>query len=408
MKKNWTRFMALVLSMAMALTLMQGVALAAETAPVSTQEAVVLNQANTCGDNLTWAYSDKTLTISGTGKMYDYNTKDAPWERYEDTTTKVVISSGVTSVGAEAFDGFERVTSISLPSSLTTIGAGAFEECEAVTSITIPAKVTSIGREAFGECRSLTKITFKGNAPTIGTNAFEDVKATVTYPANNSTWTADVRQNYGGKLTWKSSSSSTSSSSSSTTTTTVTKLSKPDVEDPINKPKAILVSWEKVKNAKGYYVYRKTGSATKWTKVATVKGGNVLSWKDTKATTNGTKYTYTVRAYAGSVKSSYEKGEEIYRLTRGSITSKKSSAKKKLTVKWKKNAKASGYQVQYSTSSSFTKKTTKTVSGASTLSKTISGLKSGKKYYVRVRSYKKVKGEKYYSAWSTVSSVTVK
>lgn len=403
MKKNWTRFMALVLSMAMALTLMQGVALAAETAPVSTQEAVVLNQANTCGENLTWEYKDKTLTISGTGAMYSYNTKDAPWEKYEEAATKIVIGSGVTTVGAEAFDGFERVTSVSLPGSLTTIGAGAFEECEALTSLTIPAKVKTIGKEAFGECKALSKITFKGNAPTIGTNAFEDVKATVTYPSGDSTWSSSVRKNYGGKLTWKASGTTTS-----TTTTTVTKLSKPDVEDPVNKPKAILVRWEKVKNAKGYYVYRKTGSSKKWTKVATVKGGNVLQWKDTKATSNGTKYVYTVRAYAGSVKSSYESGEEIYRLTRPTITSKKSSAKKKLTVKWKKNAKASGYQVQYSTSSSFTSKTTKTISGASNISKTISGLKSGKKYYVRVRSYKKASGDKYYSAWSAVSSVTVK
>ena len=72
------------------------------------------------------------------------------------------------------------------------------------------------------------------------------------------------------------------------------------------------------------------------------------------------------------------------------------------TVKWKKKTKITGYQIQYSTSSKFSKKSTKTVKikKAKTTSKKINDLKSLKKYYVRVRTYKNSKKKTYYSSWS--------
>ncbi|MGN0527529.1 MAG: fibronectin type III domain-containing protein, partial [Eubacterium sp.] len=86
------------------------------------------------------------------------------------------------------------------------------------------------------------------------------------------------------------------------------------------------------------------------------------------------------------------------------------SAKSKgFTVKWKKQAtQTTGYQIQYSTSSKFTSPKTVTVSSYKTTSKTISKLKSKKKYYIRIRTYKTVSGTKYYSSWSSAKSVTTK
>ncbi|MFR5875311.1 MAG: fibronectin type III domain-containing protein [Eubacterium sp.] len=80
------------------------------------------------------------------------------------------------------------------------------------------------------------------------------------------------------------------------------------------------------------------------------------------------------------------------------------------TVKWKKVSGVTGYQVKYSTSSKFAKDKTKTlkVSQASTASKTISGLTSRKKYYVRVRTYKTANKKTTYSSWSKTKSVTTK
>ena len=79
-------------------------------------------------------------------------------------------------------------------------------------------------------------------------------------------------------------------------------------------------------------------------------------------------------------------------------------------VKWKKKTKITGYQIQYSTSSKFNKKSTKTVKikKAKTTSKKITDLKSSKKYYVRVRTYKNSKKKTDYSAWSKKKSITTK
>lgn len=91
---------------------------------------------------------------------------------------------------------------------------------------------------------------------------------------------------------------------------------------------------------------------------------------------------------------------------------KKISAPKarSFTVTWKKNTEADGYEIQYSTSKSFTGKTTKEVlvtRGAKT-SKKIKKCKSGKKYYVRIRTYKQVGETIYYSAWSKTKYKKVK
>ena len=86
------------------------------------------------------------------------------------------------------------------------------------------------------------------------------------------------------------------------------------------------------------------------------------------------------------------------------LTSPKSGQVK---AKLKKVKGVSGYQIKLSTNGKFTKKTTKTVNTGK-LGKTIGGLKAGSTYYVKVRSYKTVKGKKYYSKYSAVKTVKVK
>lgn len=94
------------------------------------------------------------------------------------------------------------------------------------------------------------------------------------------------------------------------------------------------------------------------------------------------------------------------------ITSVKSKKKKQITVSWKNNIKnVTGYEIQYSTSKKFTKKTTKTVTakGKKAKSKTISKLKSKKTYYVRIRAYKnQSQGEKFYGKYSKTLKIKVK
>ena len=91
------------------------------------------------------------------------------------------------------------------------------------------------------------------------------------------------------------------------------------------------------------------------------------------------------------------------------------AASRAVTVKWKKlatkmsTARISGYQIQVATNSKFTTgKKTVNVAGYTKISKKITGLKGGKRYYVRIRTYKTISGVKYYSPWSKAKIVTTK
>ncbi|GHT20682.1 hypothetical protein AGMMS4957_08280 [Bacteroidia bacterium] len=104
------------------------------------------------GDNL-------TLTITGTGAMPDYSSDTrAPWYSSSTSITTVVINSGVTSIGSQAFWDCDGLTSVTIPNSVTSIEDWAFAGCSGLTSVTIPNGVTSIGDDAFSFCTNLTAI----------------------------------------------------------------------------------------------------------------------------------------------------------------------------------------------------------------------------------------------------------
>ena len=149
--------------------------------------------------------------------------------------------------------------------------------------------------------------------------------------------------------------------------------------------------------AKGKITY-KTGNK----KVATVNSKG-------KVTVKGTgKATITVTAKATSTYSKCVKKITVYGVPKKPGMKKLTAGKKKFTVQWKKDKKADGYQVQYSTDKKF-KKNVKSVNVSKKSTKTtVKKLKKGKTYRVRVRSYKKIDGKKYYSGWGKVKSVKVK
>lgn len=98
------------------------------TEPWSQFKKIVAILDYTCGKNLTWAFDDATgtLTISGTGEMYDYDNFPAPWDEFKNQITQIVIPDGVTRIGNGAFRDLQYVTSITIPFSMTSIGAEAF------------------------------------------------------------------------------------------------------------------------------------------------------------------------------------------------------------------------------------------------------------------------------------------
>lgn len=198
------------------------------------ESAVV--ESGTCGENLTWTLDAAgTLTVSGTGAMEDFSySGGTPWHQSRSSIKAVVIESGVTSIGEEAFNKCSSLTGITIPASVTTIGDSAFWFCdslkdvyitdlaawcridfrgtpmsyakniwldgqkivsvtmpEGVTEVkaytfygfkdliqvTIPESVTAIGDRAFSGCSSLTSITIPEGVTTIGDRAFDGCRS---------------------------------------------------------------------------------------------------------------------------------------------------------------------------------------------------------------------------------------
>lgn len=89
----------------------------------------------------------------------------------------IILPEGLTKIGKNAFDSCQSVVNFTLPQTLKTIGDEAFRSCFAVSTITIPVSVTSIGRLAFIGCTSLSEIHIPKNVYTIGFNPFYGCKS---------------------------------------------------------------------------------------------------------------------------------------------------------------------------------------------------------------------------------------
>lgn len=192
----------------------------------------------------TGVLSGKTLTISGTGVMPDFNFPEgnlAPWWNYEalgmltsfgsfkleGELKKVVIKDGVTNVGSYALfclpaatqvtlpDSVTRIgrygiamcskltgmsipkgvteigdfglagdglTAVTLPDGLQSLGRGAFDACTSLTNTTLPAAITAVPGKCFANCTKLLNVKYAGTVTAIGDLAFESCKSLVTAP----------------------------------------------------------------------------------------------------------------------------------------------------------------------------------------------------------------------------------
>ena len=114
----------------------------------------------------TWELDGTVLTISGNGRMGNYQpVSKSPWGG---SITEVIINSGVTSIGDRAFQDCSSLTSVTIPDSVTSIGEFSFRGCTGLTSVTIPGSVKSIDLGAFYECTVLTSITITAGVTSIG------------------------------------------------------------------------------------------------------------------------------------------------------------------------------------------------------------------------------------------------
>lgn len=98
-------------------------------------------------------------------------------------------------------DQIDRITSV-LFVTTKVIGQNLLEYHHQLIEATLPYDLAEIRSGAFRGCAALREITFWGEAPVIAEDAFAGVTATVYYPADDETWTEEVRRDYGGDLTW--------------------------------------------------------------------------------------------------------------------------------------------------------------------------------------------------------------
>ena len=138
----------------------------------------------TCGELLSWAVEGSTLYITGTGDMYDF-TAGAPWQMYKYSISQVVISDGVTSVGAYAFQDYDSLSSVEFGNSIVSIGKDAFSGCDSLSSITLPASFKKFGENSFRSCANLKEIHCSGNFPRFDENCLWDTYTTIYFSASN-------------------------------------------------------------------------------------------------------------------------------------------------------------------------------------------------------------------------------
>ena len=173
MQKFHIRLMALVMAATLILCVVPAVS-AAETS-------------GSCGDSLTWSFSGDTLTITGSGVMYDYDEDNlSPWYSFREQITVLSLPDGLTNVGNLAFYGCIRVETVKIPDSVTAIGQHAFHGCTAMTMLDLGSGLTSIGDSAFRECIGLPALRLPGSLKSIGSHAFYRCESLtdITVPAS--------------------------------------------------------------------------------------------------------------------------------------------------------------------------------------------------------------------------------
>jgi len=358
-----------------------------------------------CGSNLSWAISaDGVLTISGTGSMNNYHFSlyeypnyqgeaefcedwcDAPWYFHREKIKKVIIQSGVTTIGEEAFTGLCNLTEVVLPVGLSEIGRGAFYSCYSLKTISLPEGLTEVEDEIFMDCSSLETICIPKGVTSIGFAAFLycDNLKNVVYGDTKTQWHRIYIEGDNESLiraTISCVEEKKKVGKVALSTSTYVYNSK------VKSPKII------VKDSKGKTI------SSKYYTVSKPSGRKNIG-----------KYTYTIK-FKGAY--SDNKAKKLILTIKPAKTTIKApkAAKKDITVKWTKgkSSQVSGYEILLATNNKFTKnKKTVTVKGVNITSKKVTKLKIKTKYFVKVRTYKTVKGVKIYSDWSKVKTCKTK
>lgn len=370
------------------------------------------NVTRIAGAQITWDYDAGILSFSGKGALSIdleahyrhalsdtdswsvYSDADNCWSFIRDHVTGISIGKGITSIPERAFAWFNHLTDVKLPDGLKTIGKEAFYACGELRKLSVPDSVNRIGEDILWT----GSYWISDNSHVIYAVIYGSCTSTAIKYAKKNNISYEEKHKWAAELV-------TTKATTKKNGKTAKKCSlcgKTVTKKVIYYPKTITLS-------KTIFTYNGKVQKPK----VTVKGSDgktIAAGSYTLKYSAGRKTPgiYSVKIvfkgnYTGTVRKTFKiipKGTAISKLTKGS---------RQFTVKWKKQAvQTTGYQIQYSTGKAFKSgNRTVTVKKASAVSKRIGGLKKGKTYYVRIRTYKTVGGKNYYSSWSAAKSVKI-
>ena len=316
----------------------------------------------------------------------------------------------ITSIGDYVFEGCASLSKVTLPKNLQSLGSYAFKGT-AISSITIPARLANVGNYGpFTSCANLTSVTFASGMTKIPYRILYNnsnvkhasIPVTVTSVENGAFHGCSslTKVNFGGsKAQWN-------------------KINISNDNDPLLSANIVTLKDNQITAQNATYSYSLTDRS--FSLGAKALGGTLTYSSDTPAVAVDGSGRVTISArFMGTAKitistsgnSTYAGAKKTVTVAvpvNSSVTSVKSNSAGTIAMTWKKVSTSTGYYVQYSQKSDFSIKKTITINSNSKTSTTLTGLKKGAKYYVRVRTFKTVGGKNYYSSWCAKKAVIVR
>lgn len=138
---------------------------------------VVKDEVQQQSQSTEWSIEGDTLVLTGSTRMFDYNTYEVenesiPWFFEKENFSSVKVNDGVTYIGTFSFYRFENIKTVEIAGTVDSIGSSAFAFCENLKKVTLGEGVREIGMGAFGSCKSLEEINIPSTVTKIDKGAF--------------------------------------------------------------------------------------------------------------------------------------------------------------------------------------------------------------------------------------------
>lgn len=138
---------------------------------------VTKNEEQQQSQGIAWSIEGDTLVLTGSTRMFDYNTYEVenesiPWFFEKNNFSTVKVDEGVTYIGTFSFFRFDNIKAAEIAGTVDSIGSSAFAFCENLKKVTLGEGVREIGMGAFGSCKSLEEINIPSTVTKIDKGAF--------------------------------------------------------------------------------------------------------------------------------------------------------------------------------------------------------------------------------------------